>query len=92
MHVVMLVVCNCGGRQFARKPTNESPPLEGFLANWWLRRIKGSGLVAPAHIKPVTAMPVFSSDVQQYIICKSGGELTTSRFQGSKDDACARLV
>ena len=23
--------------------------------------------------KPVTAMPVFSSDVQQYMICKSGG-------------------
>ena len=40
VHVVMLVVCKCGGRQFAKKT--------------------------------VTAMPVFSSDVQQYI-CKSSG-------------------
>ena len=39
--------------------SQESPPLAGFLA--------------PAHQKPVTAMPVLSSDVQQYMICKSGG-------------------
>ena len=28
---------------------------------------------APVHQRRVTAMPVFSSDVQQYMICKSGG-------------------
>ena len=32
-----------------------------------------AGFLAPVHQKPVTAMPVFSSDVQQYMICKSGG-------------------
>ena len=31
------------------------------------------GFLAPAHHKPVTAMPVFSSDVKQHKICKSGG-------------------
>ena len=44
IYVAMLVVCKCGGRQFARKPD-----LAGFLA--------------PANLKPGTAMPVFSSDV-----------------------------
>ena len=29
--------------------------------------------LAPPHPKPVTAMLLFNSDVQQYMICKSGG-------------------
>ena len=45
----------------------------GCMLMWWqtICNLPKAGFLAPVHQRPLTAMLLFSSDVQQYMICKS---------------------